>query len=528
MRTDRRTFCKQLGWTTAGLGLISCLPQSLAAAPFRGLPRSAPQAQGVDATGILAFLEALEKSQHEFHSFMMVRHGHVVAEGWWAPYAAKLNHTMYSMSKSFTSTAVGFAVSEGKLSVEDPVISFFPKDLPATVSENLAALRVKHLLSMSVGHAQDSTLGIVLQDNWVKAFLACPVANKPGSTFLYDSGASYMLSAIVQKVTGHTVFDYLTPRLFAPLDIRGATWGTSPQGINPGGWGLNIQTEGLAKFGQLYLQKGVWQGKQILPAAWIEEATSKKIQQQPESPDIDHLKKTSDWHQGYCYQFWRARHNAFRGDGAFGQYTIVLPEKDAVIAITSETVNMQGELDLVWEHLLPAMSSGVLPPSPEAQKQLTTKLGSLALLSPKGLASSPALASRISGKRFQIENSQGPVQAVSFKFNGSACVFTIEGGAGTYSITCGLDQWARGETGLPGCPAMLIPSTWAKNQPKSRIAAGGRWKDESTFEMTWRFLDTPHHETLTCHFEGDRMALDWVTSVTHREKFPALRGQMIG
>lgn len=519
MKTDRRTFCKQLGLTTAGLGLISCFPQSLAAAPLGGLPRSTPEAQGVASTGILDFLDALAKTQHEFHSLMIVRHGHVVAEGWWAPYAAKLNHTMYSMSKSFTSTAVGFAVSEGKLSVEAPVTSFFPNDLPPTVSENLAALQVKHLLSMSVGHAQDSTPSMIKEENWVKAFLACPVVNKPGTVFLYDSGASYMLSAIVQKVTGQTAFDYLTPRLFKPLKIHDAWWGTSPQGINAGGWGLNIQTEGLAKFGQLYLQKGVWHGKQILPAAWIEEATTKKIQQSgpPES----------DWAQGYCYQFWRCRHNAFRGDGAFGQYTIVMPEKDAVIAITSETSDMQGELALIWEHLLPAMSGDVLPSNPEAQKQLTKRLESLALVPEKGVAS-PAVAAKVSGKRFQMETNDGRVQTMSFNFKSDACVLTVEKDSARHSITCGLERWAVGESDLPGSPSMLVPSTWAKTQRKSHIAAAARWKDNNTFEMTLCFIDTPHHETLTCHFEDDRVLVDWFISNAHQQKFPALHGRLIG
>ena len=243
------------------------------------LPRSTPEAQGVSSAGILAFLDAVQHSKHELHSFMLVRHGRVVAEGWWSPYGPEFNHTLYSLSKSFTSTAVGFAVAEGKLRVDDRVVSFFPNDLPEHVSDNLAALRVKDLLTMSVGNAKEPTLAMVEQENWVKAFLAWPIANPPGTQFLYNSAATYMLSAIVQQVTGQKILDYLQPRLFEPLGIQGATWETCPRGINVGGWGLSIQTEGLAKFGQLYLQKGVWQGRQLLPAQWVEEATTFKIQQ---------------------------------------------------------------------------------------------------------------------------------------------------------------------------------------------------------------------------------------------------------
>jgi CubicO group peptidase (beta-lactamase class C family) len=190
-----------------------------------------------------------------------------------------------------------------------------------------------------------------------------------------------MCSAIVQRVTGQKVIDYLTPKLFTPLGIEAITWETCPRGINTGGWGLSIQTEGLAKFGQLYLQKGKWNGHEILPAAWVEEATTKHIQQpDPVKPSRPH--EENDWLQGYGYQFWRCRHNAFRGDGAFGQFTIVLPEQDAVVAITGESGDLQGELDLVWEHLLPAMKDAPLPADNTAQTRLREKLGALALTLP--------------------------------------------------------------------------------------------------------------------------------------------------
>ena len=360
MNLHRRLFLKQLGLGAAGLELLLSWPIRCAAEEMpvgSHLPRSTPEEQGVSSAGVLAFLEAIEKSKHELHGFVMVRNGHVIAEGWWSPYRATANHMLYSLSKSFTSTAVGFAVSEGKLSVNDKVTSFFPDQLPANVSENLAALRVKHLATMSVGHETDSTPTITKEQDWVKSFLALPIVKPPGSAFLYNSGATYMLSAIVQKLTGQKVIDFLRPRLFEPLGIEGMTWETCPRGINTGGWGLSVQTESLAKFGQFYLQKGVWNGKQLLPAAWIEEATTFKIQQPPpHDEDLEKAKLTSDWLQGYCYQFWRCRHNAFRGDGAFGQFDIVMPEKQAVVAITCETSNMQTELNLVWDFLLPAMS----------------------------------------------------------------------------------------------------------------------------------------------------------------------------
>ena len=185
---------------------------------------------------------------------MLVRHGQVVAEGWWAPYAADTPHELYSLSKSFTSTAVGLAIAEGKLSVDDEVLKFFPDQAPAEPSANLKSMRVQDLLRMSAGHQAEiptSREGMTTQ-----AFLAQPVPFKPGTRFLYNTPATFMLSAIVQKVTGETVLNYLKPRLFAPLGIENPTWATNVQGISLGGYGLSVRTEDIARFGQLYLQNG--------------------------------------------------------------------------------------------------------------------------------------------------------------------------------------------------------------------------------------------------------------------------------
>jgi len=514
MNLHRRLFLKQLGFGAAGLGLISSWPARIMAAQTAGtnLPRSTPEEQGVSSASILAFLEAIEKSKHEFHSFMMVRNGHVIAEGWWSPYRTQANHMLYSLSKSFTSTAVGFAVSEGKVTVNDPVTSFFPDDLPATVSDNLAALRVKHLLMMGVGHAKDSTPTITKEDNWVKAFLALPIANPPGSAFLYNSGATYMCSAIVQKVSGQKVIDYLRPRLFEPLGIEGMTWETCPRGINTGGWGLSLQTESLAKFGQFYLQKGVWNDRQILPAAWIDEATTFKIQQPPpQDKDLETAKQTSDWLQGYCYQFWRCRHNAFRGDGAFGQFDIVMPDQRAVVAINCETSDMQNELNLVWDHLLPALGDHPLPADTSSQNQLRQKLTMLALPMPEGKADS-SLAATLSGKTFKIDSNPHGAQSVSLRFDGDACAFTLKDAQGEYPVQCGLGKWIDGVCNMPGIPPKI---TVGELRP-CKVAASGAWRDENTFDMIWHFYETPHSDYVACRFDGEKVKVEFLGSITKK------------
>jgi CubicO group peptidase (beta-lactamase class C family) len=532
MTLNRRTFLKQIGLGAAGSGLIAFLPGCRTARlAFAGskLPRSAPEGEGVSSSGILSFLDAVAQSKHELHSFMMVRNGHVVAEGWWTPYAPQFNHTMYSMSKSFTSTAVGFAVTEGRLTVNDKVVSFFPDDLPEKVSDNLSALRVRDLLTMSVGDEKEPTRSMVLEKNWVKAFLAVPITHPPGSTFMYNSGATYMCSAIVQRVTGQKVIDYLRPRLFEPLGIEGMTWETCPRGINTGGWGLSIPTEGLAKFGQLYLQKGVWKDRRILPAKWVDEATTFKIQQ-PMPVNSKRSKEQNDWVQGYCYQFWRCRHNAFRGDGAYGQFTIVMPDQDAVIVMTGESNDLQGELDLVWEHLLPAMKNQTLPADHPAQIQLRDTLSSLALAMPKGQPSSPT-ASRVSGKVFKLETNELGLQSVSFLLRTDGCVVVFSDAEREYPLAGGIHRWQRGETALPGTPPRLIAGGAARSGAKSKIASSAAWKDANTFELMLRYYETPHHDTVTCRFDGDAVTISFLSSIAAMnraagDKRPVLQGKM--
>jgi CubicO group peptidase (beta-lactamase class C family) len=534
MRLDRRTFLAQVGLGTAGLGLVALVPgcqtTGVVSAPH-GLPRTTPEAEGVASAGILAFLEAAVRNKHEMHSFMLIRHGRVVAEGWWTPYGPQFVHTLYSMSKSFTSTAVGLAAAEGRLRVDDRVVSFFPNDLPEKVSDYLAALRVKDMLAMATGHAKEPTSDMVKEENWAKVFMTSPITHPPGSVFMYNSGATYMCSAIVQKVTGQKVLDYLTPRLFEPLGIEGATWECCPRGINVGGWGLSVRTEALAKFGQLFLQKGLWQGRQVLPARWVEEATTFKIQQ-PAPAQASRPSERNDWLQGYCYQFWRCTHQAYRGDGAFGQFTIVMPEQDAVIAITSESRDMQGQLDLVWEHLLPAMKDRSLPANPPSQARLAQALSGLALPMPEGRSSSPA-ASRISGKTFTLETNELGLRSESLTFGQDACLFTMKDGLNDYPIACGLGGWKRGETALPGTPPRLVSGGAPRKGTLAKVAACGAWKDENTFEITLRYFETPHHDIVTCRFDGQKVAIAFLSSIAAmspapKDKRPVLQGEMAG
>jgi CubicO group peptidase (beta-lactamase class C family) len=207
-------------------------------------PRSSPEAEGVSSSRLLAFIEAVDETIHHLHSFMLVRHGRVVAEGWWLPYAPEHPHMLFSLSKSFISTAIGLAVAEGCLSVDDFVASLLPDDFPAEVNEKLAALRVRQLLTMTSGHDPE-TVGFMYsqpEGNWTKGFLDQPMTHAPGIHFFYEDGAPYTLSALVQQVTGRPMLDYLQQYLFEPLGIDNATWTVCPRGINTGFTGLSLTT----------------------------------------------------------------------------------------------------------------------------------------------------------------------------------------------------------------------------------------------------------------------------------------------
>ncbi|MGZ8557138.1 MAG: serine hydrolase domain-containing protein [Chitinophagaceae bacterium] len=485
------------------------------------LARSTPEAEGVSSESIINFLDAARESNTEFHSIMVLRHGKVIAEGWWAPYAPDLKHTMYSCSKSFTATAIGFAVSENRLTVNDKVISFFPNDLPDTVSAYLAELTVKDMLSMSVGHEKDPTaIRVSTDSNWVRAFLAVPILYKPGTKFLYNSLATYMLSAIVQKLTGQKVVDYLRPRLFEPLGIEGMDWEVDPRGINTGGWGLRIKTEDMAKFGQLFLQKGKWNGKQILPEAWVNEASTLKIVQHPEYSQAK--RDSSDWEQGYCYQMWRCRHNAYRGDGAFGQFIIVMPDRDAVIAITAETSSMQEEINLVWKYLLPSMTNDKLPVNKTMAANLQQKLSLLAVPLPVNTIT-PAEA-KIFNKTFLLEPNEKNIQSLSFNCGDNKCELKLEAGNIVYQFAFGKSRWQMGETTRRGPYLVAAAKASYVGLPPLKLAGAYSWKDDQTMELTLRYIESPHTEKMICHVDGNNITIDIENSFDYGKKKLQLKG----
>ena len=311
---------------------------------------------------------------------------------------------------------------------------------------------------------------------------------KPGTHFLYNTSATYMLSAIVQKATGQTVLDYLQPRLFEPLGIEHPTWETSLQGISAGGYGLSVRTEDIARFGQLYLQKGKWNGKQIVPESWVETATARQTS--------NGSNPKSDWDQGYGYQFWRCRNGGYRGDGAFGQYCIVLPEQDAVIAITSGLGDMQAVLNLVWDKLLPAMKSSPLSANVEARKALDETMAHLSLKMPEDRGTPETY----SAKNYKFEANNRKLEAVRLEANGDDVTLVLREEGVEKRIACGKRSWRKGRLGL---------GTFAE-QP---MAASGGWSGEGIYTTKISFYETPFAMTIRLKFSGDQVVMESQTNV---------------
>ena len=325
------------------------------------LPRAEASAKMAKAAG--KYLEAVAKAGQDLHSIMVVKDGAVVYENWMSQGEEDTPHILNSVSKTFTSMAVGLAISEGLLSLDDKLVDMFPEHCPENPSEYLQEVTVEHLLTMNCGHSTDPTYAsrTNTEVSWIKLFMEHPFTHKPGTLYCYNSLGTYVLSAMVQKVTGQKLVDYLFPRLFRPLGINNVSWAECPEGVNTGGWGLYLKTEDLAKMGLMILQKGQFNGRQVVPAEWIEAASAAQVPCVPAGLNSDqaHLMKkfakTSDWLQGYGYQMWRCRYNCFRADGANGQYIIMIPEKNAVVVTTAHITDMQAELNLIWKHIYPAL-----------------------------------------------------------------------------------------------------------------------------------------------------------------------------
>ena len=446
------------------------------------LPTSTPSAQGVDARGVLALVDALESHDHDPHSLLLARHGHVIARGWWAPYAPERVQLVYSLSKSFTATAVGLLVDGGRVSLQDRVFDLLPpSEIPAgaSVSDRYRRLTLGHCLTMGTGHDVDAWTEPVNRaatepaphgvDPVLGAILAAEPEHELGAAWAYNQVATYLAAAVVRAVTGAGVLDLLRPRLLAALDPLGAPdvrWHRTATGRELGFSGIHIGTDAILGLAQLYLDGGSWNGTRLLSPEWVAAATAPSGLPNRE-PDAN-----PDWRQGYGCSFWGARHG-YRGDGAYGQYAIVLPDHDAALAITGETLDMQAVLDLVWEHLLPALDRGG---DAGADAALDGRMSALRVPTPSSSASGPER-----GTWTRADDSQLPPAYAGMRLEpGTAAAYRVvlEAHGTQVGLEVGDGTWAESMLAVGGVELPVVSS--------------GGWDAEGSFSADLRLIETPH------------------------------------
>jgi hypothetical protein len=417
----------------------------------RLLPRSVPSAERMDARSVLALLDRFDELSVECHSIMVVRHGCVVAEGWWAPYSPDRPHLLYSLTKSFTSIAVGLAVGDGLLGLDDRVVDVLGDHVPAGVAPWARQLTVHHLLTMTTGHRADT-----LADAWalepadlVKGFLRVPAGDPVGTRHAYNNPTSFVLARMVERVTRRSVPELLDDRLFGPMGVEHAEWDRVASGATFGFHGLHLTTEALAAFGELLLRQGRWRGRQLVAREWVKLATRRHV----ETVQAADGWRTADWLQGYGYHFWMSR-TGYRGDGAMGQYCLIVPEHDLVVAMTAAAADMRAPLDAVWDCLLPEAGGAGSPADDQA---LAGRMRRLSL-------------PRVAGD-------SGPGRSATAVIDASAGVSALPHGASVVIGPADGGWRVRFDTGETVLSVDVGQRTWRESAPLGRpVVAAGAWQ----------------------------------------------------
>lgn len=458
---------------------MSDQPSAPFALTFDGLARGTPSSVGVDAAKIGAFLSDVEAAGLELHNLMIWRDGAVVAEAWRWPYSADRLRLTHSMTKSVTACAIGLLIDEGRLALGDRVASFFPEAGIAPDTRQ-ARMTVEDLLTMRSGHENEVSGSIWrgIKTSWVDEFFQIPVVHEPGTTHVYSSAASYMLSAIVTKVTGETIDDYLKPRLFEPLGMT-MRWDMGPDGVNPGGNGISCTSADALKLGILHAQKGVWEGRQILPQGWIEEAT--KAHGVPD----------------YGYH-WVVGNGYFAALGVFVQAIIVFPETNAVIMLNSA----MDESRVLLPHLLkyfPGAFSG--QGSEEADAALAEQFVEWQK-GPSPLSGTTGNTETISGTWSVRDNELG-VTEIQIAFDAGTMQLTLVGLDGELRAQAGDGHWIEAPSNMGG--ASLHHGYGLENTP---TIAGGRWRTPSEYELTLHFVETAFRDTIRFWRVDDELEIE--------------------
>lgn len=457
------------------------------------LPRTTPESVGIPSRALARLTDSLMAlPRTALHSLVVLRHGKVAYECYPQPFSAESGHTLYSCSKTFVAAAIGIAIDEGLLRLDSPVANFFP--MTHRDSVNYRRMTVRHLLTMSSGITPDWNFRNV-ERLWTHYWLSKPVAT-PGNRFQYDSMCTYLLSAILQKATGMTTLDYLKARLFTPMNITEVGWEESPEGFNTGGWGLHLQAESLAKFGLLLLQGGKWQGRQLISRAWVEEMMK---------PQID------NGGAGYGYQMWRCEYpGASRADGAYGQYILVVPDKDMVVVITEcSAIDGVRQRRLVWNHLLPQVKDTWTPISDDSNRHFRRLATSRRLPLPEGKRRPPRHMPR--SVTLPLENNAQGWSSLRIERTATGLIFSYQQQGKQVRLPMTYGQWTTTRTPVTPPYSIHAQDRFKGIAAPFTVAAGYGFTSDGTLhlrlhytnwitvvDITIRHLNTPH-PSVTIH-----------------------------
>ena len=465
-----------------------------------------PEQVGISSKTISELLRDFKENDVEVHSLMILREGKVAYETWAAPYAPEYPHMMYSVSKSFTSTAVGFAIDEGLMTLETRLIDIFPEYKPKSKDENLEKLNVHHLLSMQSGK-NVSVFSDKAKNHWIKDFFDVSWKFTPGDGhWQYISENQYMLCAMLTRITGMSVVEYLTPRLFEPLGIDVPFWEHDIDGIEAGGWGLYLKTEDLAKFMLCYQQKGKFNGKQVIPEKWTKLAQKVHANNSP-------FTKVIDSQCGYGYCFWRCGGiNGYRADGMFSQFGIISNDDDIIFVITAGEINEQKTRDCIWRHFNKLIIENDGEPTPDVKPELA------ALDDDLEAAERSPIEKEIEGRTIYLQRNlvlnaagfplgmlpipivymsgdrAGNMDNVVLNFNDDNCTMTWDEGDEHNTIICGMDGKAR-----------TSPITLAGMNFTAFSTAA--WIDEKTLEIHMRPVGGVCMRIIKLSFNGNLVKL---------------------
>jgi hypothetical protein len=479
------------------------------------IPTDIPENHGLSSRSLIRFLERIEQFKLQVNSFMLLQDGATTAQFWRTPYHRDCPQLIFSLSKSFTSIAAGIAWDQGLLDLTDPVISFFPDKVPSHISPNLARMTVHHLLSMNAGHDGNKYGAVTKEQDWVKAFLAQEVEHQPGTHYRYSTPATYMISAIIERVTGRTMVDFLQPTLFVPLGIPKPSWETCPLGTTAGGMGLSLTTESVAKFGLMLLNKGKHEGRTIVSEKYVALATTEQSDNRAEAKP-----NRIDTAQGYGYQFHMGRQECYRGGGAFGQLCLVAPQQRIVIAATSAFPNGQLEqtlLDLIYEHILDPLAGQPLSPSVHT-KELNRMLSQMTCAPPNFLPI-PKDAPNLNDRCYDISENPHGLQKIRFRAKGEQLHFElIYGDERDTALPLDLTQPER------SWGVFVKDLSWHRQEA---ITYAG-WQNSSTLKLTVYYIETPYVVNYELTFEAEKVEVHFHSNVSLEVSEYKALGNLLG